>query len=175
MQNIPSNEKEARMGLGHRSNHRGPDQHSRANVSNSFRTPRQGQYVISRVRSFSNAGAAMPVRRGLRSLGRLGFWGECVTLPDRPWRLTALAPVAMRRKRPWQSGRQSCPACGVPACSCHRASGFSPSVEVATAFGTFPGPASSWPQSQVVQDGLPRHLGLPKFLSVTERLLQPQV
>lgn len=161
------------MEPGHQSSHHRPGcKRRRANVTNGFRSSEQGQYGFLRIRPFCDAAARTVVRNRLGARRHLGFSGDCGTLPDRPWRLTALVLVAMRRKCPWQSGRQSSPACGVPACSCHSASGFSPSVDVATAFGAFPGPESSWPESQVVQDGLPRHLGLPVFLSATAGLIE---
>lgn len=166
-------EERARVELGHQSDHHRPGcKRRRANVTNGFRTPDQGQYGFLRMGSFCHAPPGLGCALARDARRRLGFSGDCGTLPDRPWRLTALVLGAMRRKRPWQSGRQSSPACGVPACSCHSASGFSPSVDVATAFGAFPGPASSWPESQVVQDGLPRHLGLPVFLSATAGLIE---
>jgi len=50
-------------------------------------------------------------------------------------------------------------ACPSAHSQCQR---LSPSVDAATA-GALPGSRQLWPGSLVVQDGLPRHLGLPVF------------
>lgn len=92
------------------------------------------------------------------------FWGECVTLRDRPWRLTAPAHWLSGCAHPRQRGLSVQPCLWRVRQSMHRAGRWrlSPSVDVATA-GTLPGSRQLWPGSLVVQDGLPRHLGLPVF------------
>lgn len=102
------------------------------------------------------------------------FWGECVTLRDRPWRLTAPVHWLSGCANPRQRGLSVQPCLWRVRQLMHRAGRWrlSPSVDAATA-GALPGSRQLWPGSLVVQDGLPRHLGLPVFF-VRDHVVTPR-